>query len=325
MSKMIQIDLITGILGSGKTTFIRKYIKYLNSKDIKTAVLINDHGAVNVDMILLKDLENDMCHLETVAGGCDADCYRRRFKTKLIALSMMGFTRVVMEPSGIFDVDDFFDILSEEPLDKWYKIGNIITIIDACLDDELSHQSEFLLGSQAANAGVLLFSKTSGKSEAEIKEKLSHVNRALDNISCRRTYDIDDENVIFKDWNALRECDMEKIAGCGYQQYSYVKEWFNEKTSSTHYFMHVTMAVDELKDFIDSLFKDVSVGDIYRIKGFMPDKDGWVELNATRHISTLKPIDEAQEIFIVIGDNLDFKKLDERFRNVTVNPNYTSI
>lgn len=44
----------------------------------------NDYGAVNVDMMLLKDLEGEKCELEMIAGGCDADCHRRRFRTKLL-------------------------------------------------------------------------------------------------------------------------------------------------------------------------------------------------------------------------------------------------
>lgn len=322
---MIQIDLITGILGSGKTTFIRKYVNYLNSKNEKVAILENDHGAVNVDMMILSDLESKLCHLEMIAGGCDADCHKRRFKTKLIALSMMGFKRVILEPSGIFDVDEFFDILYEEPLDKWYQIGNIITIIDAGLESELSQQSEFLLGSQAANAGILIMSKTSGKSEAELKKVLEHVNQSLDRISCRRTFDIDDDNIITKDWNALNWQDMEKICSASYKEYAYVKEYFNENTSSTHYFMHVKMDRDRLKGFVRGLFNDKELGDIYRIKGFMPDKDSWIELNATRHVTNIKPIDKGQDIFIVIGDDLKFEKIDERFRGASRDPEYKSI
>lgn len=82
---MIKIDLITGFLGSGKTTFIRKYVKHLTDKGLKIGILENDYGAVNVDAMLLQDILGDKCELEMVAGGCDADCHKRRFKTKLIA------------------------------------------------------------------------------------------------------------------------------------------------------------------------------------------------------------------------------------------------
>lgn len=105
---MVKIDLITGFLGSGKTTFIKKYAKHLIDKGDNIRILENDYGAVNVDMMLLKDLEGEKCELEMIAGGCDADCHRRRFRTKLIAMGMCGYDRVIVEPSGIYDVDEFF-------------------------------------------------------------------------------------------------------------------------------------------------------------------------------------------------------------------------
>lgn len=56
---MVKIDLITGFLGSGKTTFIKKYAKYLMAQGMNIGILENDFGAVNVDMMLLKDLEGE--------------------------------------------------------------------------------------------------------------------------------------------------------------------------------------------------------------------------------------------------------------------------
>ena len=53
---MVKIDLITGFLGSGKTTFIKKYATYLMRKGLNIGILENDHGAVNVDMMLLQEL-----------------------------------------------------------------------------------------------------------------------------------------------------------------------------------------------------------------------------------------------------------------------------
>ena len=56
---MIKIDLITGFLGSGKTTFIKKYAEYLIGQEMNIGILENDYGAVNVDMMLLQDLMGD--------------------------------------------------------------------------------------------------------------------------------------------------------------------------------------------------------------------------------------------------------------------------
>lgn len=66
---MTKIDLITGILGSGKTTFLRRYAKYLLAQGQRIAILENDFGAVNVDMLMLQDLKCENCRLEMVSGG----------------------------------------------------------------------------------------------------------------------------------------------------------------------------------------------------------------------------------------------------------------
>ena len=176
---MVKIDLITGFLGSGKTTFIRKYAQYLMDAGNNIGILENDYGAVNVDMMLLQDLMGENCELEMISGGCDKDCHRRRFKTKLIAMGMCGYDRVIVEPSGIFDVDEFFDALYEEPLDKWYQIGNVITILDARLEEKLQPQAEYILASEAADAGCIVLSKSQEASEEEISGTVKHLNRAL--------------------------------------------------------------------------------------------------------------------------------------------------
>ena len=46
---MVQVDLITGFLGAGKTTFLRRYAAYLTAQGHHVCILENDFGAVNVD------------------------------------------------------------------------------------------------------------------------------------------------------------------------------------------------------------------------------------------------------------------------------------
>ena len=60
---MIKIDLITGFLGAGKTTFIKKYVSYFIKQGQTVGILENDYGAINVDMMLLQDLMSDNCEL----------------------------------------------------------------------------------------------------------------------------------------------------------------------------------------------------------------------------------------------------------------------
>ena len=70
---MVQVDLITGFLGAGKTTFLRRYVRYLVEQGHNVCILENDFGAVNVDAMLVQDLLGPRCDLETISGGCDCD------------------------------------------------------------------------------------------------------------------------------------------------------------------------------------------------------------------------------------------------------------
>lgn len=300
---MVKIDLITGFLGSGKTTFIKKYAKYLIGQGYNIGILENDFGAVNVDMMLLQELMGDKCELEMVAGGCDYDCHKRRFKTKLISMGMCGYDRVLVEPSGIYDVDEFFDVLNEEPLDRWYEIGNVFTIVDATLDNELSEQSEYLLASQAAQAGEIILSKTEKATENQRKDTIAHLNRVMEQFQCKRRFG---DEVNGKGLTELSKEDFDQMITAGYTHDSHTKLWFeHDEAFQSVYFMNLQMSEDKLRTAVEEIMNDEQCGKVFRIKGFMQvEPDKWVELNATKTKITIKPIENGQEILIIIGEEL---------------------
>lgn len=306
---MVKVDLITGFLGSGKTTFLKKYATYLMKKGEHIGIIENDFGAVNVDMMLLKDLEGDKCELEMVSGGCDYDCHRRRFKTKLIAFGMSDLDRVIVEPSGIYDVEEFFDVLYEEPLDKWYSIGNVITIVDAGLEDDLSYQSEYLLASQLADCGAAVVSKVAAHSKYDIDKTIDHINNSLSMFSCKRKLG---REIIIKDWEQFTDEDFEQISHSGYSIWDIAKPLIDkEKDFDSVFYMNVKFTSEGLKKSIDRIFNDEACGDVKRIKGFIKNDDGtYVEINATREKSVFVPIADGQEIIIVIGEHLNKERLD---------------
>ena len=223
---MIKVDLITGFLGSGKSTFLKKYASYLIGKGEHICILENDFGAVNVDMLLMQDLLGDHCDLEMVAGGCDKDCHKRRFKTKLISMGMRGFDRVLIEPSGIFDVDEFFDTLREEPLDQWYEIGNVIAVVNAGLEETLSDQAEFLLASEVADAGSIILSRSQEVPVTKQDATIEHLNRSLVKLGCRRQ--IKGDEVLRSPWNEWTEREFEQVLNGGYCTESYRKPEYRE-------------------------------------------------------------------------------------------------
>ena len=349
---MVKIDLITGFLGSGKTTFIRKYAKYLIDHGYNIGILENDYGAINVDMMLLSDLMGDKCELEMISGGCDKETHRRRFRTKLIAMGMCGYDRVLVEPSGIYDVDEFFDVLRDEPLDRWYEIDNVFTIVDAALEENLSDASKYLLASEVADAGAVVLSKVQNTVPEAITKTISILNEALAQVKCNRNID----NCVFaKNWDTLTDNDFEALMQVGYVQESYVKQDIVEADVFTSlYFMNLGFTKVQLESMVEKLFNDTSCGNIFRIKGFIADEDvaisktesgesienlccatakdngnsscaatentdsqaksHWLELNATKNEMTFKPAPDGQKVLIVIGEHLNKAAIETYFK-----------
>ena len=328
MSNMTKIDLITGILGSGKSTLIHHYAEHLIRQGKRIAILENDFGAVNVDMVMFQDLKGENCQLEMIAGGGDPCCHKRRFKTQLISLGMQHFDRVILEPSGIFDMDEFFDTLYESPLDRWFEIGSILTVLDAETPEILSAQMEYLLASEAACCGKLVLSKwqeLKRETPEQITERLlNHLNRALTGIQCKRQFCTKD--VWVRDWNVLTEADYEMLQTAGYCNYSYVKQFRTETIQSeVHYFMHLAIPETEIQPLMHQIMSDPSCGKIYRIKGALPTKDGWLKINATAEKTEISPIPDGQAVLIVIGDNVQKEKIDGYLQSLNTDEKYISI
>ena len=310
---MVQVDLITGFLGAGKTTFLRKYAAYLVAQGRNVCILENDFGAVNVDAMLVQDLLGERCEIETISGGCDCDTHQRRMRTKLISMAMRGFDRVLVEPSGIFDVDEFFDVLRDEPLDRWYRLGNVIAIVDALVPGTLSAQADYILASEAANAGAVVFSRSQLADAAQREAAQEHLNRALAACKCSRTFRPGE--LLTKPWDEWGSEDFAAIDRCGCRQASCEKLHFDAHDAFTSaYFLELGLPRAQLEKNIPSLFTDPACGNVLRVKGFVEDDGQWYELNAAAAGLTAAPIPQGQQVLIVIGEGLDKARLEEDLR-----------
>lgn len=297
---MTKIDLITGFLGSGKTTFLKQYLDYWIRKGERVCVLEFDYGAVNVDMMLLQNF-NGKVDMEMVAGGCDYDCHLRRFKTKLIAMGMKHYDRVIVEPSGIFDCDEFFDTLVESPLDQWYEIGSILTIVDCGIHD-LSKESCYILMNQVASAGKILISKT----QLYPPEKLTETIRYLSSILAEYHLKLDPTRLVSKPFSAYNDNDFAMFAGAGYQNADHLKwDVIGKNEYDSVYLLDVHLSLSKLAEVSKKLFQDNHYGSIIRIKGFIKENEQWYEINLTKEEKEETPILEGQDVIIVIGEDLD--------------------
>ena len=324
---MTKIDLITGILGAGKTTFLLRYARHCLSCGERITILENDFGAVNVDMLLLQELKCENCQLETVAGCTDPYCHRRRFRTQLIALGMQHFDRIIVEPSGIFDMDEFFDLLYESPLDKWYQIGSILTICDAHQRQNMSAETAYLLASEAACCGKLVLSKLTPEDDqdAAVQAVLNRLKPALTAIQCSRSFS--PEQITAIPLEKMTPDDFRALTEAGWQHASYVKKYRTEALQSTvHYFMRFRIPEAALKPLLETLLADPECGEIQRIKGsFQSDDGSWHKLNAVNGEIEIAEVPEGQAVLIIIGEHLSLEAIDSHIRAVNTSADYVCI
>ena len=299
---MITIDLITGFLGSGKTTFIEKYARWLVAKGERVCILENDYGAINIDRVLLQDLLGPNCELEMVVGGDGAEAHQRRFRTKLISMAMLGYTRVLVEPSGIYDIDEFFDTLYEEPLDRWYELGSVLAIVDARLDPDLSPASRYLLATEAAGAGKIILSKLSEDTQNDtIGQTLAVLNQAMEEVQCTRRFAYP-ADVLAKPWDQLEDTDFQMLEAAGYRHVSFLKKAIAEEDAyQSLFYMHYETTPEDLQARVLKLLVDPAAGHVLRIKGF----SSGLELNVTKDERHFRPLTApTEDVIIVIGEGL---------------------
>ncbi len=311
---MISVDLVTGFLGTGKTSFILKYAQYLTSQGIHVGIIENDFGAINVDMLLLQDLQGDLCDVEQIVGGAKVEDWKRRFRAKLISMAMRGFERIIVEPSGIYDVESFFDVLREDTIERWYTPGSIIAVVEPVVSVEMPKEARYLLATQLLNAGVILF----GKMDMPHDTRDAVTNRLREILEEFHADCSLGEELIWNENNLLLSEDFEKIKEAGWRKGSLEKLWFQHTDAfDSLFFMEEKIDADKIDTILDNLFGKKELGEVFRVKGFLPLQDGnYRSVNATSFQREIKTVSQGQEILIVIGQNLEKEKIRDCLCNM---------
>ncbi len=306
---MVTIDLITGFLGSGKTTFLRSYAEKLMEQGKNVCILESDHGAINVDALILQELEGPFCNVEMIVGGDGAEAHMRRFRTKLISMGMLGYGRVIVEPSGIYDVDEFFDTLREDPLNRWYQIGNVLAMVDGSLEFEaLSDAEVYMLASQIACCGKVLLTHMD-EASVSMDWILEKLNGMLASVKADRSLKKSDLIVTAGEWSEEK---WAEISSAGYVLASYEKHEAADGSGFQNlFYMNLTDSEKELEEKIKRLFLDENCGGVRRVKGFLPCGEKWKEINATRDTFRMEEVAAGQNVLIIIGENLDKERIGQ--------------
>ena len=303
----MRVDLITGFLGSGKTTFIRKYLSWLQEKGERIRIIENEFGAVNVDTRLLQDMTQE---IDDLAGCCMCCTGKDRFISMLLEAAAGGYDRVLVEPSGIYDVDEFFSVMRLEKVAQVCEIGSILTIVDACLPQMPSGESGYLMYAQLLAAGEIILSKTQLAGSGTGERVLQWMQDLVHSIDPEQTLNTP---VCTKHWDDFTPEDYRRFESCGFYHGRHNRKLFDHGAAYAT-FMTVGNFYDEkdLERRLHKVFEDPEHGEILRIKGFMRDPGkNWYEVNCTRHDFQIRPVTIRRGLAVVIGQKLNEAKLKE--------------
>jgi G3E family GTPase len=153
--------LVTGFLGSGKTTLIRRILGDPRFSD--SMVIVNEFGEVGIDHHLLEQADDRTVLL---ASGCMCCELRGDLQETLVDLAMRrrqatvpSFSRIIVETSGLADPGPIVQTLFNDPaLAKDYRISHVVALVDAS-DHRVRLASPTIAQHQVAAADVLVLSK----------------------------------------------------------------------------------------------------------------------------------------------------------------------
>ena len=158
MIKEIPVLLLTGYLGSGKTTLVNRILT--NRKGIKFAVIVNDIGEVNIDASLIgKDgiVGKKDDSLVALQNGCICCTLKMDLVEQLSGIVSMGkFDYIVVEASGICEPEPIARTICSIPVmgPKYIKDGVPVLDCIATVVDALRMRDEFACAKDLLRAGI---------------------------------------------------------------------------------------------------------------------------------------------------------------------------
>jgi G3E family GTPase len=184
-SAPITANLLTGFLGAGKTSLLRRLLRQPDLAD--TAVMINEFGEVGLDHLLVEAVDEDMVLLDS---GCVCCTIRGDLKEALLRLygrrqrgETPPFRRVVIETTGLADPVPIVATFAADPMLKHhFRVGNVVTVVDA-ENGAASLDAYEECRRQVAVADRLVVSKVdiAGKEKAaRLRARLAAINPAAE-------------------------------------------------------------------------------------------------------------------------------------------------
>lgn len=181
MSERIPVNVLTGFLGSGKTSLLNRLLR--DPAFANCAVLINEFGSIGIDHHLVDKVEGDIVLLQS---GCVCCTIRSDLATSMRELYgrreaglVPAFERLVVETTGLADpMPVVSTVMHDRVLQHHFRSGNVITTVDTLNGERnLDEYPECL--KQAALADRLVLTKLDLAPDVKVQlfvDRLQQVN-----------------------------------------------------------------------------------------------------------------------------------------------------
>ena len=125
---MTKIDIISGFLGAGKTTFIKKMLDEAFSGE-KIVLIENEFGEVGIDGGFLKDAGIEISEMNS---GCICCSLVGDFAKNMVeVLDRFHPDRILIEPSGVGKLSDVMTSVIDLEKDHDVKLNGLVTVVNA--------------------------------------------------------------------------------------------------------------------------------------------------------------------------------------------------
>ena len=162
---MTKIDIVSGFLGAGKTTLIKKLLKEALAGS-KVVLIENEFGEIGVDGGFLKEAGIE---IKEMNSGCICCSLVGDFGTSLQeVLTTYEPERVLIEPSGVGKLSDVMKAVQDVKTDVEVQLNSAVAVVDASkCKMYIKNFGEFFIN-QIEHAGTIILSRTDKLSEEKV-------------------------------------------------------------------------------------------------------------------------------------------------------------
>ena len=163
---MTKIDIVSGFLGAGKTTLIKKLIKEA-LQDTQVVLIENEFGEIGIDGGFLKDAGIE---IKEMNSGCICCSLVGDFGASLKeVLTTYKPERVLIEPSGVGKLSDVVKAVENVAVDLEVKVNSAVAVVDASkCKMYIKNFGEFFVN-QIEHAGTIILSRTGNMSQEKLQ------------------------------------------------------------------------------------------------------------------------------------------------------------